>query len=281
MNKQLIKIREMILKDKEILEFIETNNIPNEVIDNNLSIFLQQKYNNDLSKACKGQKTCAIEDDGIHTKLDYHNGRITLKHIPCPYIDHLNDELLDLMFFPDQFQDGELDETRINRKEVYKRLNIFMQDPLNNKGLYIHGPFGTGKTFILYKTAKQLSDKGFSVTFAYYPDLVRHIKSSITTTGTEPIVNKLKQVDVLMLDDVGGENNTSYIRDEILGPVLQYRMLGNKPTFMTSNADIKLLREHFRETKDSVDSLKADRIIERIEYMMDVVEIRDLNLRRI
>lgn len=280
MNKEIKKIRDLILKDKDILEFIEVNKITDNVIDNNLSILLQQKNNNDLGKACIGKNLCVMETEGMHTKLHYHNGRITQVLVPCPHTDHFNEDLLELMFFPVEFQNEELDQNRISRKEVYSKLAKYKKNPLNSKGLYIHGLFGTGKTFILLKTAQQLSRKGLSVIFAYYPDLVRHIKSSITTTGTEPIVRKLKNADILMLDDVGGENNTSYIRDEILGPVLQYRMVGNKPTFMTSNANIEMLREHLMETRDEVNRLKADRIIERIVFMMDVIELKDLNLRR-
>ena len=274
------EIYDLVMSDAEIRKFIKDNHIKDELVNNNLSLFFEQKQNNDTCRSCMGKKPCLMDTQLMQTKLEYKNGRLNQMLVNCPHVDRINEELLQLMFFPKEYTDGDLYSDRISRKEVYSKVSKFTKDPLKNKGLYIHGAFGTGKTFILLKTAQQLTKQGLSVIFAYYPDLVRHIKSSISNNGVETIVNELKDVDVLMLDDIGGENNTSFIRDEVLGPVLQYRMLGNKPTCMTSNASIEMLRNHFMETKDEVDRLKADRIIERIVYMTEVIELKDSNLRR-
>ena len=95
-----------------------------------------------------------------------------------------------------------------------------------------------------------------------------------------PCIVKLKNVDVLMLDDFGAELNSSFIRDEFLGPILQYRMTAGLPVFMTSNYDIKSLLAHLSETRDENNQLKASRIIERIAYMMKVVKLDDINYRK-
>ena len=38
-------------------------------------------------------------------------------------------------------------------------------------------------------------------------------------------LNYLKSVDVLLLDDFGSENMTNWLRDDVLGPVLNYRLI--------------------------------------------------------
>ena len=38
-----------------------------------------------------------------------------------------------------------------------------------------------------------------------------------------------------MLDDIGSESMTSWMRDEVLGRILNYRMHKGLPTFFTSN----------------------------------------------
>ena len=148
------------------------------------------------------------------------------------------------------------------------------------KGLYIHGPFGTGKTFILMRMAKELAKKNHKIIFAYYPDLVRHIKQLISTNGVEAMVQKLKKIEILILDDVGGETNSAFIRDEILTPILQYRMEAKKPVFMTSNFNFDELRTHFMETRDEKDMVKSDRIMERIRFMMRDIELLGPNMRK-
>ena len=68
-----------------------------------------------------------------------------------------------------------------------------------------------------------------------------------------------------MLDDIGGEGTSVWVRDEILGPILQYRLLDHKPTFFTSNYPIKrLVSDHFAKFTREADNLNATRIGVRI-----------------
>ena len=99
------------------------------------------------------------------------------------------------------------------------------------------------------------------------PDLSRNLKHAMSENQLEDRVNMLKNVDVLMLDDLGGEMITSWLRDEIIAPIIQYRMLNNKPIYITSNLDYALLKEQFASTKDDINSIKSNRILERIKQM--------------
>ena len=114
-------------------------------------------------------------------------------------------------------------------------------------GMYIHGEYQRGKTYTLAALANEITKQGFKVVLAYYPDLVRELKSSIGNNTLESLINKLKQADILMLDDIGGESNSSWVRDEVLGPILQYRLLDEKPTFFSSNLSIKDLALNMTE----------------------------------
>ena len=71
----------------------------------------------------------------------------------------------------------------------------------------------------------------------------------------------------MLLDDIGAENCSNWSRDEILGPILQYRMESNLPTFFTSNLTIEELEESLSQTSSGVDKVKARRIIERIKQL--------------
>ena len=57
-------------------------------------------------------------------------------------------------------------------------------------------------------------------------------------------------------------------------------MQENLPTFFTSNFDLKALEEHFSFTKDSVEKVKARRIIERINQLSETKEMISKNLRK-
>jgi len=164
------------------------------------------------------------------------------------------------------------------RKEVHK----YMMDFLNKytkdtpmKGMYLSGVFGSGKTYILAAFANELAKKGLRVSFVYYPDLVRELKSSIGTGDLEEKVSKLKKVDVLMLDDIGGETASAFIRDEVLGPILQHRVLDELPTFFTSNLKMRVLIEALAMDKTPAEMAKAARIYERIRVLATEFELQE------
>ena len=275
----LEQLKSELLEDQDIQSFRKKYKIDDDTYERNLSLLYQQKQANEICRGCKGKKTCAMDVYLMQPVLEYYHGNINQKLKRCEFVDIINEDLLEMMFFPNTYQDGDIKVT-LERKQVLKAIKEYANNPKKNKGFFLHGSFGTGKTFLLVKLAREITKQNVKVIFAYYPDLVRHLKASIALNNLETIVNKLKSIDVLMLDDIGGESNTSFVRDEILGPILQYRMLGNLPTFMTSNLNINELGEHFMETKDGVDIIKSARIIERISFMMDDIELVGKNLRQ-
>ena len=48
-------------------------------------------------------------------------------------------------------------------------------------------------------------------------------------------MDEIKLAEVLVLDDIGAEQSTPWVRDEILQVILQYRMQEDLPIFFTSN----------------------------------------------
>ena len=61
---------------------------------------------------------------------------------------------------------------------------------------------------------------------------------------------KIKQAEVLILDDIGAEQSTPWVRDEVLQVILQYRMQEDLPTFFTSNFNFEDLEKHFAKGKN-------------------------------
>ena len=53
----------------------------------------------------------------------------------------------------------------------------------------------------------------------------------------------------------------------------------NLPTFFTSNLSLKDLEEHLQINKNSADKIKARRIIERIKYLTEEIEMNSVNRR--
>ena len=107
------------------------------------------------------------------------------------------------------------------------------------------------------------------------------LKNAIGSDRLEQLMNYLKSVEVLILDDLGSENMTPWLRDEVLGPVLNYRLMEEKPVFISSNLNpAEDLLEHLSITKTSTDSLKGARIKSRLEGLVIPIELDNGKYRR-
>ena len=146
----------------------------------------------------------------------------------------------------------------------------------NMKGLYLHGNFGCGKTYILSACFNEMQKRGFKTRIVYLPDLLRTIKGDFEAMNN--IMDELCRVDLLLIDDIGAEKVTDWGRDEILGTILQSRMNEHKTTFFTSNFTIKELEEHL--SNKGIDKVKANRIIERIKQLTLDMEMLGANMRQ-
>ena len=115
----------------------------------------------------------------------------------------------------------------------------FLKDP-NTDGLLFTGQVGSGKTFLACCIANALLVKGKLVLFAVVPDLLDQIRSTYDT-GKNPdnitefdLVDKAKQVPLLILDDLGAHNYTEWTRNKIYS-IINYRLNHRLPVIATTN----------------------------------------------
>ncbi|MGI6759689.1 MAG: primosomal protein DnaI [Bacilli bacterium] len=274
-------------KDPHIISFIKKHQLKIQDIRENLPILLAYVDKLEQCLNCPGLDRCTQNIRGQEPVLAYEDGEVELLYQDCAYsLKEKEEKAVYLNFKTHSFTPRpiKLEDVYQNppREKLMKHvLNFIKSYPRGEKikGIYAYGPFGSGKTFIMNFLANEMVKSGYQVFFAYYPDLVRKIKSSIGTSNFEVIVEEMKNVDILVLDDLGGESNNSFIRDEVLGAVLQARMNDNKPVFFTSNLSKEDLREHLATTKTNIERIKAERIIERICSLADFIAFEDKNYR--
>ena len=150
-----------------------------------------------------------------------------------------------------------------------------------HRGLYIHGSYGIGKTHLMGATANELAQEGIPVTLVHFPSFAVEMRSAIgSKENPQDKINTIKQVPILVLDDIGAESITAWIRDDILGVILEYRMQNELPTFFTSNFSMNQLEtEHFTVTKDGAEPVKAERLMQRIRYLAKEIQMAGENRR--
>ena len=155
---------------------------------------------------------------------------------------------------------------------------IFIKEYDNNKknkGLYLYGSFGCGKTYIISALFNELKKNGYKTEIVYFPTLLRDLKSDFDEL--ESTMEYLEDVEILLIDDIGAEKVSEWSRDEILGTILQSRMNNYKTTFFTSNYSIYELEKKLASTDDKI---AANRVCERIRILSEDIEIKNGENRR-
>jgi primosomal protein DnaI len=158
------------------------------------------------------------------------------------------------------------------KKEAENSISVYL-DKKVTKGLYIHGPYGSGKSYLLSAIAASYASHDVDVIFTYVPDLIRGFKQGIDEGTIEKRINILKQTAVLMLDDLGGEFHSSWFRDEILMPLIQYRLSASLPVYVSSNYTLTQLADVLATGQDEVNRVKALRLIKRLRDLMTLVKL--------
>lgn len=279
--------------EKEVLDFVDAlKKDPslqgydiNQWNANDFSLFRDEQKN---CNQCNGLSSCKNTNQGYMLKPDGN----TFVLVPCTYKKEAQkkeneNQKIKTLFVPKNILQANLkeyDTSTEHRKKIYEYIVKFIQNMKNNiftKGLYIHGGFSTGKTFILGCIANELAENGIESLIIYFPDLVVELKNSIGSSRLEELMNYLKSVDVLLLDDLGSENMTPWLRDEVLGPVLNYRLMEEKPVFISSNLNPgDELEEQLATSKSRSDSLKAQRIISRLNGLVQTIELDNRSYKR-
>ena len=245
-----------------------------------------KEYSN--CKNCKGFSSCKNQIKGYCYIPLKEDNTINFSYVMCKklselekekeYLKNINyyevNEELKKASFKDLYKDD------VNRVPILKYITEFIKKYQNNekvKVLYLNGSFGSGKTYLISALFNDMAKKGYKCAIVYYPEFLRDLKASFNKDYEEKF-NYIKKADLLLLDDIGAENVTSFNRDEVLGPILQYRMEEDLPTFFTSNLTLEELETNLSLTSSGVDRVKARRIVERIKQL--TVEIKLISKNR-
>ena len=245
--------------------------------------------NYDTCRKCKGLIHCPFKLCGYSYLPRVVDSRLEFDYQPCKYKvkDIKKNSYQDNVYLfdlPKDIKEASIDNIYSNDSNRYNAIlwiNKFLGDYRKgkvSKGLYLYGNFGSGKTYLVSALFNELARDGVKSAIIFWPEFLRDLKSSFSSDFKEKY-DFVKSVPLLLIDDIGAEATTTWGRDEIFCPLVQYRMQEHLPTFFTSNLDLKSLEEHFSVSKGNVDHIKARRIIERINQLTDQVEMVSKNLR--
>jgi DNA replication protein DnaC len=105
----------------------------------------------------------------------------------------------------------------------------------SGQGLWLMGDVGTGKTTLAMIVSKAALDAGRSVAIYSLPRLLSLIRAAIDTeAGMVGFLERLAAVDLLHIDDLGAENTTDWVLEQLYS-IVNTRYEDERAMIVTTN----------------------------------------------
>ncbi len=286
-NKELEKSYNEALKNEDFKNYVNKIKLPATTLMKYTSILESSCMEYTNCKKCKNILECKNKVCGYAYLPRIQEDELVFSYKPCKYKEKMENETKHLKniymlgvnnYITDACIENIYKEDK-NRHETIKWILNFLktyEKDKNQKGLYLSGSFGCGKTYLISALFNELAKKGFKSSIIFWPEFLRDLKASFDYDFREKF-EIIKTTPILLIDDIGSEVVTPWSRDEILCTILQYRMQEHLPTFFTTNFNKNELEKHLSNGNDE---LKSKRIMERINQLTDSIEMISDNLRK-
>lgn len=290
-DKDFIKNKENsineIMNDHNIIKVLKQFNLTRHDVEENWVEFLDYKEDLGMCTNCRSLRSCPKISKGMVRSFDIHDGEVKLSLKPCRYgqarFDEqkiLNDILLknvsDKLLLTKPSDLTIIDDPETNGRQVIKMLSEYIQNP-TNKGIYLYGQGGNGKSTVMGFLIRCLVTKGYKCGYIHFPTFLMDLKSSFGNEGANSSIELMKNLDYLVIDDVGGESVTPWSRDEILSAVIAYRLQNQRATFFTSEYSLDKLKGLY--TLKTGDKDRVSRLISRMKAVSKPIELIGKDLR--
>lgn len=274
-----------------VQKFIHENpDIPSAMLRRSMMSISQFVTERENCNRCQGLDQCPNMMKGHYPVLKEYSGYIDLQMHECSKLKAYKEEqkrknLIQCHQIPLDIQHAtfetiDYDEGRDHAINLALDFCMKLANKEPVKGLYFSGAFGVGKSYIAGAIANTLAHHGIGTLMMHMSALASEMRESIPEKMVNTKVDALSNVPILVLDDIGSENLTPWLRDDVLSVVFHNRASKQLPTIFTSNLALDELEDHFAYTfKNGKEPTKAARIMERIRPYVYPVYIEGKNRR--
>lgn len=191
-------------------------------------------------------------------------------------IERLNQNSQIKLFSFDTFDLNYYPKSDVNGNNCYQQMsNIFNYCKnyvkifsLNSNSIFMLGLTGLGKTHLSLSIAKEVLEKGFNVAYDSTLNFLRKIEKEHFGKENTDTLSLLLNVDLLIMDDLGSEYDSSFYASTIYN-IINSRLNKGLPTIINSNLSPSELQKKY-----------DDRIISRLFAMFDYLKFTGIDIRQ-
>ena len=145
----------------------------------------------------------------------------------------------------EEFWNLDIDQFKGNEavtKVVHEYLDNLDNARKRGISIFFYGTNGTGKTFLGVEVLKEALRKGYSAQFTSLGGVIQALTDGwYDAEKRRRYEERIRDVDFLMIDDVGKEMRVSKngLTEMVFDNLIRYRSFRNKPMILTTNSDIE------------------------------------------
>lgn len=278
--------------NSKVQSFMQDYDCPSYIVQENVYRF--KKWIDDLEKVSSlDTKDITTQHLGEYIDLEYDANSGILHEVirKTPQLQSLEEEKkylekYKIMALPKNFHKADftaISSTIQKESTSYKEITkiLFNFDKNEEKGIYLYGDLGVGKSFLSACVTNKAAKNGTAVAFIHIPTFINELKLSFgNSSEIEYKLDTMKRIPLLVLDDLGAEPITSWSRDEILLTILNDRLENNNKTIITGNYKPEhLVTAYSMDTKGVVEEIRARRLVDRILALTKPYELSGKNKR--
>jgi len=282
-NREILKkkssISDELLSKREIKNIIEKLDVGMEEFDYYLGYFLSYYEDKVCCKKCKDLDSCQKEIKGTVLNLvRKEDNSIEREFTLCPkreeqrkinnnyLIRDFNDELLSI--------DVDSMENKKGRFEYEKKI-MEIDSIKASEGMFISGPSSSGKSYPLIALCNEFVKEDKTCAFVDVKTFIESLKNtfSFNKENYVKLMDTVKNVNILVLDNLGEEKQSEWVRDDVISTIIDYRNKNNSLTFITSCYTLEELEKMYNVSKTNTEmgKIKSRKFIEKIKTVCPTI----------
>ena len=268
-------VKDELIDNPIIIKKMRDLNCSEKEFDDYLGYFLSYYEDKVCCDKSKHPKKCPTQFDGIALDLYRSEFGIERKFSLCPAREL--ERTIALNYLIRDFSNAYLSltiediDTTYSRQRTELEYAIFetdIEDISTSAGIFVCGPSGCGKSYPLIALCNEFVRDNKKCSYVETRNFLESLKNNLNNKEEYfSLMSKVKEVDVLVLDNLGDEKISEWTRDDIISGILDYRIKNDLLTYITSSYTLDELVKLYDVSKTSSDvgKIKANKFIEKIK----------------
>ena len=249
-NDYVKQMEESIFSNLKALKYCRDLGMSDEVIRENAPKIFDFSEDMKNCRNCKGLRHCNKNPKFLVTNITYEDGVVDRNILPCKkYLEQINfKKRFVVQDFSEDYLDnhikGDVSNLTIKAKQqILMKYNASAIEKKSNQWIYVQGDMSTGKSFFAATLCVDAARNNAyeTISFVDVPERFKELTDYAFQKSPKfvDLLDKIKNSEMLVLDDLGNEFRSDFVRDNVFFPILAYRMKNKLFTIITSNYSIE------------------------------------------